>query len=83
MRITLKLFATLSRHLPAAARRNEAVLTVEQGTTVGRLLDELAIPRAEVHIALVNGRHVDVEALDSASLAEGDTLALWPPVGGG
>ena len=83
MRIELKLFATLSRHLPAGAQRNLALVEAREGESAGALLDRLGVPREEVHIALVDGRHVDVEALDATPLRDGVTLAVWPPVGGG
>ncbi len=83
MNITLKLFATLSRHLPAGTERNVARIEVSEGTTVGALLDDLGVPREAVHMVLVNGRHVPVEEVDSTPLEDGTTLAVWPPVAGG
>lgn len=52
---------------------------IEPGTTPARILDHLGIPHGQVSIILINGRH---GKLDTA-LADGDTLALFPPVGGG
>ncbi len=83
MRIELKLFATLSRHLPPGTQRNAALVEAEEGESAGGLLNRLGVPREEVHIALIDGRHVDVEALDATPLHGGATLAVWPPVGGG
>ena len=83
MTVTLKLFATLSRHLPDGAERNVARIEVPEGATIGSVLDGLGVPREAVHMVLVDGRHVPVEEIDSTPLEDGGTLAVWPPVAGG
>ncbi len=83
MAVTLKLFATLSRHLPAGSERNMAQIEVPEGVTIGQLLDDLGVPREAVHMVLVDGRHVPVEDIDSTPVEDGRTLAVWPPVAGG
>jgi molybdopterin converting factor small subunit len=42
-------------------------------------MHDIGIPEKEVRLIFVNGRHASLED----RLAEGDTLALFPPVGGG
>jgi molybdopterin converting factor small subunit len=49
------------------------------GTTVGDVADGLTLPRAEVGIVLINSRHAEL----GRQLADGDTLALFPLLGGG
>ena len=83
MTITLKLFATLSKYLPAGARRNVLSLDVAEGARVGTVLDDLGVPRDQVHLALVDGVYVPLEELDARQLKAGETLAVWPPVAGG
>lgn len=83
MTITLKLFATLSRYLPAQAQRNIARLELQDGATIGSVLDALGVPRGEVHLTLVDGVFVPLDALDGRRLKDGETLAVWPPVAGG
>ena len=83
MRVTLKLFATLSKYLPAGARQNVTELDVEDGASIGALLDGVGVPREQLHLALVDGVYVPLEELDSRPLREGETLAVWPPVAGG
>jgi len=48
-------------------------------TTVAEVLERFDVPAAEVGVLLCNGRHVDF----SHSLAAGDTLSIFPKVGGG
>ncbi|WP_306598163.1 MoaD/ThiS family protein [Geothrix sp. 21YS21S-2] len=84
MNITLKLFATLSVHLPPEARRShQAAVEVQAGATVLGVIEAFRVPPALCTLVLVNGTYVAPEALAGKVLAEGDVLAIWPPVGGG
>jgi molybdopterin converting factor small subunit len=74
MKITVKLFAVF---------RNDRFKTEDReypnNTTVGDVLASLNIDNPELGVALINGRHVTVEQ----ELADGQTLSLFPKVGGG
>lgn len=84
MKITLKLFASLAAHLPPEARsRHRIELEVEPGTTVGEVIRRQSVPPAQCAIVLVDGVWVPVSEWDSRRLAEGQALAIWPPVAGG
>ena len=84
MRITLKLYATLSDCLPDEAKRtNEWPMDVADGTTVGELIARHQLPSRLVHLVLVNGHYVPPAGRDSHVLVAGDVLAIWPPVAGG
>lgn len=83
MQITLKLYATLTPHLPAGAKRNVAMLDVADDATVASVVDGLHLPPALVHLVLVNGSFVGPEERDARRLRAGDALAIWPPVAGG
>lgn len=83
MHITLKLFATLADHLPAGAQSNQASLEVGDGATVGSVIAGLNLPPRLVHLVLVNGAYVLPELRQQHALADGDQLAIWPPIAGG
>ncbi|HPS69100.1 MAG TPA: MoaD/ThiS family protein [Holophaga sp.] len=84
MKATLKLFATLSRFLPAEAQRTSRVeVDLGPGTTVQGLIDRYRIPPDLCALVLVNGLFVDQAERAARILAENDTVAIWPPVGGG
>jgi len=83
MKITLKLFATLEEYLPPSGAHNVAGMEVAQGSTIGQVVDGLGIPRAQLHMVLVNGHHVPAEEIDARRLKPDDVLAIWPPVAGG
>ena len=74
MKITVKLFATFR-----IGRFDMETRDFPAGTTVGGVVNALALPREQLGITLVNSRHVNLDR----ELAEGETLAIFPLVGGG
>ena len=84
MRVTLKLFATLADYLPPEARRaNQVDLDLAAGTTVTQAIEPFNLPARLTHLVLVNGVFVPPEGRATRVLADGDALAIWPPVAGG
>lgn len=74
MKVTVKLFATFR-----IGRFGEVNKEYETGTTVGDVLKELSLPPDEIGATLINHRHVEEDQL----LQDGDTLSIFPLVGGG
>lgn len=74
MRVTVKLFATL-REGRFKAENQE----LPDRAIVQDLLERLQIKSEGIAIILINGRDSEFEA----ELKEGDTISLFPPVGGG
>ncbi len=74
MKVTVKLFATLKKDYFESREFDCA-----DGTTVRSLLDSSGIKDREYHITFVNGRHAD----RNEKLKDGDTLSVFPAVGGG
>ena len=85
MRITLKLYATLTDYLPHQGRDQRHATDVElrDGGTVAEVIERFNLPPRLVHLVLVNGVHVPPERRAATALADGDALAIWPPVAGG
>jgi sulfur carrier protein ThiS len=84
MRITLKLYATLTDYLPPASRAGNLVpLDVGEGATIAAVIAPFNLPPRLTHLVLVNGHFVPREERDSRQLREGDVLAIWPPIAGG
>lgn len=79
MEITVELFATLVRYLPAGTRGKSTILTVEGGATVAQVLKGLGIPDDMPFTTLVNGRHSEPDQV----LKPGDRLSAFPPLAGG
>ncbi len=74
MQLTVKLFATFR-----AGRFEVAQLDAPAGATVGSIVDGLGIARDEIGIVMVAGRHADLDQQPSP----GDTVSIFPLVGGG
>ena len=83
MRIRIRLFATLQQYLPAGSDGSETTVDLRDGATVVDALDALAVPANLAHIVFVNGRHVLRDDLAVRQLAEGETLSVFPAIGGG
>jgi len=73
MRIMVKLFATFRK-----GRFDAEIREVPPGTTVSTVIDELRLP-GSVGIIFVNSQHAD----PTRQLSDGDTLSIFPLVGGG
>lgn len=73
-KIEVKLFATLRKNFPFPDN-----IEFRESCSVGEILQSLGVPAEKVAIALVNGRHADLADI----VTPGDTLSLFPPIGGG
>ena len=74
MQITVKLFATFR-----AGRFEIEKREYPTETTVADVVKDLELPEQKLGILMINSRHV---ALDRV-LVDGETLAIFPLVGGG
>lgn len=74
MQVNVKLFATLRE-----GRFKQEFTELENDSRVLDVLKKYELPLEEVAICLVNGRDADNEHV----LQNGDTVSLFPPVGGG
>ena len=84
MKITFKLFATLTDYLPVSARRGNIIeLDVAPEASISQIIEPFGLPPKLVHLVLVNGRYIEPELRLTTLLAEGDVLAIWPPIAGG
>ncbi len=83
MQVQLKLFATLSDHLPAGTEGNVTTLELPEEETVAGALERTGIPAELIHLVILNGVYVPPGERPRRVVHPGDTLALWPPVAGG
>jgi sulfur carrier protein ThiS len=84
MRITFKLYASLTQYLPADARQsNQVALDIPAETPIAKVIEPYGLPPKLVHLVLINGVYVPPEERLSRVLKEGDVLAIWPPIAGG
>lgn len=84
MQITFKLYAGLTDYLPLERRTgNQMPLEVASEATIAQIIEPFHMPARLVKLVLVNGVFVPPEERATRTLAEGDVLAIWPPVAGG
>jgi len=78
MSIIVKLFATL-RKGQFTESATEGEIEHYQGITIRQIIKGLNITEEEPAIIFINGRHSDLDE----ELKSGDTVSLFPLVGGG
>lgn len=83
IKITLKLYASLSDYLPTGTIRHSVEVEIAENESPHQVLDRFNVPRRLVHLVLLNGVYLEMGKRDEARFIEGDTLAIWPPVAGG
>ena len=84
MKITFKLFASLTDYLPDYARTSNVVeLDVAPDASISQIIEPFGLPPKQVHLVLVNGRYIEPVKRLTHTLREGDVLAIWPPIAGG
>ena len=74
IKIEVRYFATLR-----IDDKKKETLEVQEDTSVKTLLDQIGVRLEDVAILLVNGIRTPPER----KLKDGDTISLFPPVGGG
>ncbi len=79
MRVTVKLFATLTRFKSGAKAGRPFEVDLPDGAVVKDLIDQLMIPAEETKIVFIN----NIIRENDAKLNDGDVVGMFPPVGGG
>ena len=78
--VEVRLYATLRKYRPRVKLGEGIMLKLAEETTVQRLLEGgLGIPPDEVKIVFVNA----VSRKPDQILADGDRVAIFPPIAGG
>ena len=83
VKITFKLYASLTQYLPPEAERNMVDVEIEDTCTVHAVFERYQVPRKSVQLVVINGVYVLPELRDEAIFKADDVLAVWPPVAGG
>jgi molybdopterin converting factor small subunit len=79
MKITVKLYATLSRYNQGKRAGTPLEMELPEESTLQNLIGQLKIPLEETRITFVNGIIQEPEY----RLNDGDEVGIFPPIGGG
>ncbi len=79
MRVTVKLFATLSQYGTGARAGTPFAVELPENSVVKDLMDLLHIPAEETKVVFINNMIREPDA----ALRDGDVVGMFPPVGGG
>ena len=79
MRVSVRLHATLTGFLPKGGRDGQATVELEEGATIARIIQRLAIPGDLSRVVLVGGHDVP----DDYVIHGGDVIDIFPPLAGG
>jgi molybdopterin converting factor small subunit len=74
MQVIVKLFATLRE-----GRFEEKIMDFPEGIKIEQVIRHIDLPEKVVSLIFVNGRHAN----SNTPISEGDTVSIFPPVGGG
>lgn len=83
MKVTLKLYATLTDYLPPGSRNNQAEIEVAETASLAEILASFNLPAKLTHLVLVNGSYVEPGDRANRRVEAGDQIAVWPPIAGG
>jgi sulfur carrier protein ThiS len=83
MLITVKSSGLLVKYLPAERQGNSAALEVAEGATPAGVIEQLGMPAEGSYLVILNGVSLPQAERRSRALAEGDQLAIMPPLKGG
>jgi molybdopterin converting factor small subunit len=80
MKIEVRLFATLRRHLPEGGDGAKATLELPDGSRLNDVIGRLGIAPQLAQLVMVDGVH---ESNRDRVLADGCVVSIFPPVAGG
>ena len=80
MRVEVRLYATFAEAAPTQRAGDPFNIELAATASLNDLICSLGLPKAEVHLAIVNGRIIHDR---THLLCENDRVGLFPPVGGG
>jgi molybdopterin converting factor small subunit len=79
MKVTVKLYATLSRYRQGERAGTPYEMELPEEATLQKLIEQLKIPIEETRITFVNG----IIQEPDWKLKDGDEVGIFPPIGGG
>lgn len=79
MEVQVHLYAALKKFSDEARQGGAFAVSIQEGTTLGDLIEVVRVPRGLAKIVFVNG----IRREDDHVLAHGDRVGLFPAIAGG
>jgi len=83
MKVSVKLISMATAPPEGFDAYGKAEIKLDDGTSVTGLIDRLPLNTNETFLVLVNGDTVAPSERDRTPLADGDDVAIFPPMQGG
>jgi sulfur carrier protein ThiS len=83
MKLAVRTGGLLGKYLPEGSARNSAEIDLPEGTTAAGAIARLGMPPEGSYLVIHNGAAVPKAARADCTLADGDELAIMPPLKGG
>ncbi len=83
MKLAIRTGGLLGKYLPSGSARNSAEIDLPDGMTAADVIARLGMPPDGSYLVIHNGSAVPRAARDTCTLADGDELAIMPPLKGG
>ncbi|MCP4471362.1 MAG: MoaD/ThiS family protein [Gammaproteobacteria bacterium] len=83
MDISVTLFGGLRHFLPAGSSFNKCNISVDEGSRLDTLLQQLPIPPEKPYIVIINDEKVSREDYADITIQSVDEIVLLPPIKGG
>ena len=81
MRVYIKLFSSLKKHLPHNSQSNIFAIEIKRGSRIVDVVDQIGIEREKTKIFLLNGRKASIK--DQKELHDDDVVTIFPRMVGG
>jgi len=79
MRVTVKLHATLKKHLPPGSSEDGIELEVREGATVAEVIERLGIPAKHAGMLVSDDEYLERTTV----VRDGQEIDVFPPLAGG
>ncbi len=83
MKLAVRTGGLLGKYLPEGSARNSAEIDLPDGLTAADVIARLGMPPDGSYLVIHNGSAVPKAERAACNLADGDELAIMPPLKGG
>ena len=83
MAIEVTLFGGLRHFLPPGSSFNKCKLSVDEGSTLDALLQQIPIPADKPYLVMFNDMKMNPDQYAGTPITQEDDIVLLPPIKGG